>query len=126
MTPTIKIKDNSETVSVTVKADKYPQSIAGILWRYKPDFSADGKAGEFSSQISEIPLGLPGGLFEKFFLVEGGILNFQDNPPTPYQVVVTVRQGLETLLEVVPEHGGAGSIGKTDVPFYFDFQLKKS
>jgi hypothetical protein len=121
----VKIDENNVEVNLSIIAVDYPQSIAGIVWRYKSDESPDGKAGEFTTKIPEILLGLPNSIMNKFFLIEGAVLNHKDNPPTPYKVVVKVSQGETVLSKIVPEEGGAGQIGEEDISFVHTFVIKR-
>ena len=123
---TIQAAAHGGPLSVSIKADKFPQSIAGVVWRYKPDKAPDGKAGSFSTQIPEVPLGGPGAISGKFFLIEGAVLHHNDNPPTPYQVVVSVRQGTTVLHTEVPPDSGSGQISNKNVPFVYRFVVEVS
>lgn len=115
---------SSDPVSVTVTAPKFPQNIGGVIWRYNSDKTFDVKAGLFTTIASEIPLGAPGLIDEKFYLIEGGVLHNNDEPPSPYQVVVTITQNGNIIHQQVPPDNGFGKIGKNDIPFLYRFQIK--
>ncbi len=120
----IPINSAEGPVSVTVTAPKFPQSIGGVVWRYNADKTFDLKAGLFTNVASEVPLGAPGLVNNKFFLIEGGVLHQNDVPPTPYQVVVTILQNGKVLHQQIPPENGSGKIGNNDIPFLYRFQLK--
>ena len=120
----IKIPLADKAVTVKISADRYPQAITGVVWRYLEDKTPDGKAGRFNFEIPEVPLGSPEFVNKKLFLVQGVVLAQNDNPPTPYQVVVTVLQGDKDLSEEVPEDSGEGFIGSEDIPFIYRFSLE--
>jgi hypothetical protein len=121
--PTITISAMGGNVTATVSCPKFPQSIAGVIWRYNADQSFDQKAGTFKTDAPDIDLGTPATINGKFFLVEGTVLNQNDNPPTPYEVSVTITQDGQQLSSVVPSDGGAGNIGTQDIPFLYKFNL---
>lgn len=125
----IKVSDKAESVVVQIEANQFPQSIAGIVWRYKSDQQPDGIAGEFSTQITNIPLGTSDEIAEKYFLIEGAVLHQNDNPPTPYQVVVRIKEkekGEEEVIisQEVPQKGGSGRVGTDNVPFIYRFRIE--
>lgn len=119
----VNIRRDGAAVVAIVRVVKSPVNIAGVVWRYKNDQSKDGNAGIFTTNISEVPLGLPGDIAGKFFLVEGGILHNRYSPPLAYQVVITLMQGSDKVFEKVPATGGSGQVGKQDVPFFHSFKL---
>jgi hypothetical protein len=109
-------------ISVKIDADKFPQSVAGNVWRYLPTKEKDGKAGFFNSHIKEIPLGAPADINEKFFLLRAVVISQNDNPPTPYQLIVSVLQNGQELAKEVPENG-SGPLGKEDIVVDYKFQI---
>jgi hypothetical protein len=123
---TVNISTAGGVVSVKVEARQFPQSISGVIWRYKSDKTSDGKAGVFNTQIPEVSLGAPSSIKDKFFLVEGGVLHQNDDIPTPYQVVVTITQGDKVVLEEIPPDGGTGQIENKNIPFWYRFEVKSS
>ncbi len=125
----IKVSEEAESVILKIEAKQFPQSIAGIVWRYKVDQNPDGVAGEFSTQISDIPIGSSNEIKGKYFLIEGAVLHQNDNPPTPYQVLVTIKQkvkgdGENIVSEEIPENGGSGKVGTANVPFFYRFKVE--
>ena len=110
-------------VFVTISIPKFPQSLAGVVWRYNDNDQFDSKAGMFVTTASEVPLGAPSVIKTKKFLVEGAVLSHNDNPPTPYQVVVTVTQDSKILHSEIPSIGGFGKLADKNVPFLYRFQL---
>ncbi|QMW01502.1 hypothetical protein [Spirosoma foliorum] len=119
----IPISSSGGPVFVTVAIPKFPQSLAGIVWRYDAKDTFDTKAGMFVTTASEVPLGAPSVINTKKFLVEGAVLSHNDDPPTPYQVVVTVTQDGKILHSEIPSIGGFGKLADKNVPFLYRFQL---
>ena len=111
-------------VSVSITVPNFPQVVGGVVWKYNADKTPDGKAGIFTAKASEVPLGAPSVVANKFFLIEGAVLNHGDNPPTPYQVVVSITQNGKILQTEVPSINGSGKIGSEDEPFLYRFQLR--
>jgi len=110
-------------VSVEVSAPTTPHNVTGIVWRYDPQKQPKGAAGEFSHKVPTVPLGAVSSIHDNFYLIEGVVLNMNDNPPVHYQVVVSVLQQGATIHQQVPTNGGAGEIGSADVPFVYRFQI---
>lgn len=122
--PVIQATAGGGTITVRISSPDFPQTVAGKVWRYNADKTKDGAAGIFTSDAPEVPLGVPAQVNGKFFLIQGAVLHQNDDPPTPYQVVVTVKQGENVLHEAVPENNGAGQIGSEDIPFTYRFQME--
>lgn len=123
-TITARAADGPLTVEVTDPG--LPQNVTGVLWRYTPAKEPDGKVGRFTPQHPALPIGTVQSNAGRFFLVEGGVLHQDDNLPTPYQVVVTVRQPGKVLSEEVPTEGGSGQLGAQDVAFVYRFQIQEA
>ncbi|MBD2704045.1 hypothetical protein IC229_25595 [Spirosoma sp. BT702] len=119
----IPINANGEPISVTLAIPNFPQSIGGVVWRFNADKTFDVKAGLFTTTAGEVPLGAPSVVDDKIFLVEGAVIHHNDNPPTPYQVVVTITQNGKIIHTEVPSENGSGKIGTDNVPFLYRFQL---
>ena len=122
-TKTITINQTGGPIVIRVASDRFPQSIAGIIWRYDSAKKYEGKSGRFRTQVSEVALGVPENLVNKFFLVEGAVFHQSDSPPTPYQVEVTISQDGKILEQEIPDDKGEGSIGTENVAFVYKFQL---
>jgi hypothetical protein len=119
----IKASPAGPPISLRVASDKFPQSIAGIVWRYNADKSRDGKAGIFGTDAPSFTLGVPASVIDRYYLIEGAVLHQNDDPPTPFLVSVSLSQGAEVLFDGCPANGGSGTIGNADVPFRFTFRL---
>jgi hypothetical protein len=111
-------------LDVTIASPSHPQVLTGVLWRYKPDQTPDGVAGTFTPASPTAPIGNPTDNDGKFFMIEGAVLHQNDNPPTAYEVVVTVRHNGVAIHVDVPSDGGTGTIGSADVRFAYTFQIK--
>ncbi len=119
----VNIDKNGGVVQITVQDEKYPQSITGIIWRYNKDKTPDGKIGSFNSEINMIPIGQPEDCVDKLLLVDGIIVHQNDDPPTPYQVLVRVHQNQKEIFKMVPEDNGSGQLGKSNIQFTLRLQL---
>jgi hypothetical protein len=111
-------------LDVSIASPDFPQALSGVLWRYKPDQSPDGVAGTFEPGSPKAPFGNPTQNDGKFFQIEGTVLHHDDNPPTPYQVVVTVALNGVPLHADVPDDHGTGTIGNENKRFTYTFQVK--
>jgi hypothetical protein len=122
---TISVRAADGPLTVEISAPLYPQALAGVLWRYTPAKQPDGKAGQFTPQVSTVPLGPVTSNHGKFFMLEGVVLHQNDNPPTPYQAVITISQLGKVVSQEVPSDGGSGQIGSEDVLFVYRFQIQE-
>ncbi len=123
---TISARAADGPLTVEVTDPLFPQNVAGVLWRYTPAKVPDGQVGKFTPQDPSLPIGTVGSNAGRFFMVEGAVLSQNDTPPTPYQVVVTVRQPGKVLSQEVPPDGGSGQVGTQDVPFVYRFQIQEA
>src|SRR5437870_3362223 len=109
-------------VTLDVRADKYPQLITGRVWRYLENGNKDGLAGSFSTLRPTIDLGAPQNIANKKFYVAGMVFNHGDNPPTPYEVTIALKQGTNAVVPpTVPQDGGSGNIADDDRAFQYRF-----
>ena len=121
---TIEISAQGGSTSVRISSPQFPQTLAGVLWRYDASKNPDGKAGEFTPGIPTVPLGGSSAIDGKFYLIEGAVLHQNDNPPTPYQVVVSFTQDGNVIHEEVPEENGTGQLGSEDAVFAYRFEMR--
>lgn len=122
-TKTINMSAAGGPVNINVTCPDTPQSIVGIVWRYNANQTPDGQAGTFKTHSPEISLGQPGDINGKLFLVETVIINQNDSPPTPYEVLVTLTQDGNVLSSEIPQDGGSGTIGDKDIGCVYQFTL---
>jgi hypothetical protein len=123
-TTTIKINAGGGLISVNVSCPGFPFPIVGLIYRYNADGSYDQEAGLFTYNSPDVNLGAPTVILGKYFRVEGAVHAMGDNPPAPYKVVVTVSQDGTPLSSEVPENGGSGNIGGTDIHFRYQFTFQ--
>jgi hypothetical protein len=123
-TKLISINISANNVIAKIKATRFPQSIAGKIWRYNDDKSKDGVAGIFKTDKNVVDLGAPDSIQDKLFLVAGVVNHQNDDPPTPYEVTVTIEQDGKILASEVPENNGFGNIGSKNIVFTYAFQIK--
>jgi hypothetical protein len=119
----IQVSSAGGAVSVRVADMRHPQAIEARVYRFANASTNEGLAGRITEGMSEVLLGSPAAINGKFFLVDGNVVPFGDDPPTPFQVVVTVLQGGHEIDSAVPGDNGSGSIGKDPVPFRFPFSV---
>jgi|GEM_PF-3109153 len=122
--PVVNAVASGGPIALRVASPDFPQIVAGRVWRYNADMTPDGSAGTFNSDAPDVPLGAPGPMAGKYFLVQGVVLHQNDDPPTQYQVVVSVMQGENVLHREVPAHNGSGEIGGADIPFTYRFRME--
>ncbi len=122
-TSAIKISANGGPVTAKVSCPRFPQTIVGVIWRYNPDETFDFRCGTFQTDSQIVSLGTVTDTDGKLFLIEGAVLNQNDNPPTPYEIVVEIFQDGNLLNTEVPTDGGKGNIGDKDIAFVYHFTL---
>jgi hypothetical protein len=120
----VRLPAASGVLSVDISCPQFPQTLAGVLWRYSETKVPEGKAGSFGPRSGSMPIGSPPSNLNKFFLVEGAVLNHNDKTPTPYEVVVSILLDGRAIHAEVPPEGGTGQIGTNDMPFVYRFQLQ--
>lgn len=111
-------------VSVRVVERRRSHSVVSVVWRFDGVDQPEGVVGEISREIPEIPLGAPGTVDGKGFLVDGFVVPVVGQPPVPYQVVVTVLQGGREVHQTIPADHGTGTIGLNEIHFRYPFVLK--
>ncbi len=122
----IRVRAADGPLAVRLSCPRTPQSLAGVLWRYGEDENPKGKAGEFTPRIPVTPIGSLASVKGDFFQIEGVVIAQSDNPPTPYQVVVSILLNGQSVNDEVPEDGGTGSVGKEDQTFAYAFQIREA
>jgi hypothetical protein len=120
----VRLPAESGVLSVDLSCPQFPQTLAGILWRYSETKAPEGKAGTFAPRSSSMPIGSPASNLNKFFLVEGAVLHHNDKDLTPYEVIVSVLLDGRAIHAEVPPEGGTGQISRSDMPFVYRFQLQ--
>jgi hypothetical protein len=123
---TVQIQTNGGPVTLRVADETHPQAVTGVVWRYDASQKPDGWSVGFSSSAPEVNLGAPGDIDGKLYGVIGGVVHPQpaDSPPTRFEVTVTLFQGPQRLLAIVPEDGGKGTLSDKDAPFTFYFGVE--
>jgi hypothetical protein len=122
---TIQARSSGGPLSVTVASPRFPQNVSGVLWRYDASQQPEGEAGRFGPGAETVALGMPASVAGKLFMIEGAVLHQNDNPPTPYEVEVTVSQNGTVLARQVPAEGGSGQIGGENQPFVYRFTIRE-
>lgn len=123
----ITLERNNSPVSIIIEVPErrpiYPQTIGGNIHRYNKDQVLEKKVGVFGGSYTDVPVGVPNDLDDKYFLIQGGVVSHKDLTPTFYQVSVTVRQGESVLLTEIPEKW-SGELGENDIPLMYIIQTK--
>lgn len=120
--PSISARPGGGAVSVRVTDPTHPQSVTGVIWRYDAEQKPDGTAGQFGTDQPEVILGSAASVGGFFFQAEGAVLAQGDDPPSPYQVVISVLQDGAVLHRETPPNG-AGTVGDTNQPFVYAFRI---
>ena len=121
----IEVPAGSGPLSVELTSPLFPQSVAGVLWRFDAGKNPEGKAGAFTPKLNTVPIGSPASSRDKFYLLEGAVLHHGDREPTPYQVVISILSTGRAIHSEVPPENGTGQIKDQDVPFIYRFQVKE-
>ena len=124
MSTKIQISKTGGPVIVNVSCPRFPQSIVGIIYKYAADQTKEGQVGQFRTAAPNVMLGNPSDIDQKLFSVLAQVLPFNDDPPSPYEIVITVSQGGKQLSSEVPDDNGSGTIS-TDIItslYYFSIQ----
>lgn len=123
-TKLIQILKTGGPVIVNVSCPKYPQSVVGMIYKYGSDQTKEGQVGQFKTSSPNVPIGSPSAIDSKIFAVLSEVLPYNDDPPSPYEIQITISQDANQLLSVVPEDNGSGTIS-TDIImslYYFSIQ----
>jgi len=111
-------------IAVRLSCPRTPQSLAGVLWRYDSNQNPKGKAGEFTPKVPAAPIGNLASVKDDLFQIEGVVIAQGDDPPTPYQAVVSILLNGQSIHDEVPTDGGTGLVGRTDETFVYCFQIR--
>lgn len=118
------INPNRNGGPVTLNVDcANPQITAGVVFRFNADGSFDTEAGTYTNDKPDVSLGAVADIDGKQFSIEGIIKATNDNPPTPYKIVVTVSQDGNILKQEIPDDHGKGTVGATDVRYNYQFTI---
>lgn len=123
---TVEVDPDGEGVDLVLTLPT-PQLIGGRVWRYTDAKDPDGLVDQFDS-LSEttIALGAPDEVIDTRYLIMGWVIHQNDDPPTPYRILVSLTQGDEVLLEpTVPPDQGEGQIGDANVGFAYHLVLRR-
>jgi hypothetical protein len=104
-----------------------PQSVVGTVWKYALDASRTQwnrttavKAGTFNTSMPTVPIGSALSADDHLFFIVGTVIApTKDTPPTPYQVIVSLKQGERELSHEVPQDNGSGSLTGTNKVFVY-------
>lgn len=98
--------------------------VVSVVWRFATVADPEGVVGEISRGLPQVPLGGPGAVDGKGFLVDGYVVPATGRRASPYQVVVTVLQGGREVHQAVPLDCGTGTIGADEIHFRYPFVVK--
>ncbi|MEO7041603.1 MAG: hypothetical protein ABI035_05010 [Gemmatimonadaceae bacterium] len=118
----IAIPPDAGAITFGVACPASPQALSGIVWRYTTTQQPDGKCGEITPATPSVPLGSPGTIAGRYFVLEGAVLKLGSDGPIPYQVIVSLRGSNGTAFhQEVPQDGGVGTVDKESSPFQYSF-----
>jgi hypothetical protein len=119
----VKIDKNGGEESLKVWCPDYPQSISGDTEEYVVLSNLPVNAYPFSTANPETVLGKPNKVDQHYYMVNGAVLNQNDDPPTQYQVHIEIWQDGKQIDLVLDPEDGPGQISDTGMPFLHKFQL---
>ena len=122
--PQVTIARNGGPVTVRVVEDGHPESIVVAVWQFAATGERERLAGEIRRTQPNAELGSPAAIDGKAFVVDGFVVPFMSDPPSPYRIVVTVLQNGNELHRVTPTDGGTGTVGKKAVRFRYTFDVR--
>ncbi len=123
-TTKIKIAANGGPVTAKIKSKISPQVYTGVIWRYKEDETFEQRCGQYDHDQQEVLLGNSSEVADKLFLVEGVLINHNDNPPMKYNMEVSIIQDGNVVSKETPAENGSGKISDKDIAFIYRFNLK--
>jgi hypothetical protein len=122
---TVEVDPDGGAVELVLSMET-PQQFGGRVWRYTDAKDPDGLVDQFDG-LSEtaMELGGPDAVIDKRYLIMGWVVHQEDDPPTPYRLVVSLNQDGQELLEpTVPSDQGEGQIGDANVGFTYHLVLR--
>jgi hypothetical protein len=123
--PQVVIAQTGGAVTVRVEdVSASPQSLVAVVSQFAATGERERVVGEIRRTRPAVELGTPAAIAGKTFVVDGFVVPFMDDPPTPYRVEVTVLQDGQERHQEVPPDGGEGTIGKTAVRFGYTFDVR--
>jgi hypothetical protein len=122
--PQVSVARNGGSVAVRVVEDGHPESIVAAVWQFAPTGERERLAGEIRRTAPLAELGSPAAIGGKAFVVDGFVVPFMSDPPSPYRVVLTVLQDGKVLHREVPPDHGTGTVGKKAVRFGYSFDVE--
>jgi len=121
---TLKATRDGGVITVGISLPTSPHSAAAVIWRFSADGKREAEVGELTSLVPPVPIGDAVTNNSKKFYVRGKVLNENDNPPVPFQLLVTVGQGGKALLIEAPTEKEDSRIGSKDVRFIYRFVVE--
>jgi hypothetical protein len=119
----VTVDKNGGDISIKVSCPNYPQSISGQTWEYTGPGTSPVNNFPFSTAHPDNILGKPAATDKHLYLVDGAVLNQNDNPPTQYQVQIEITQDGKQLALVLQPPNAPGQISNADITISCKFQL---
>jgi hypothetical protein len=120
----VTVSPDGGPVSLRVADQHRTHALVSVVWRFAAHEVPEGVVGEISRELPQVPLGSPGSVDGKGFLVDGFVVPAPNQAPAPYQVVVTVLQGGREVHQTVPLDRGSGTLGPHEIRFRYPFVLR--
>jgi len=109
-------------ISIVVSIPNQPQNFVAKLFQYDLNKVLEKELGVMHFRSTELLIGMPSTLKQKFFAVSGLVIPTSNNPSF-YQVVVEIVQDGLTIFKETPIHGGSGTLSEKDISFIYGFIL---
>lgn len=122
--PEVPVAVGGGPVALRVAEYGRAHGVVSVVWRFSGLADPEGVVGEISRGLPQVPLGGPGAVDGKGFLVDGYVIPVTGRRASPYQVVVTVLQGGLEVHQAVPPDRGTGTIGSDEIRFRYPFVVK--
>jgi hypothetical protein len=97
--------------------------VVSVVWRFAGVALREGMVGEISRDLRRCHSAPRSAVDGKGFLVDGFVVPVADQPPAPYQVLVTLLQDGREVHKAVPVDCGTGTISPDEVRFRYPFVL---
>jgi len=120
----VSVPSDGGPVALCVAEHGRAHGVVSVVWRFAGVADPEGVVGEFRRGLPQVPLGGPGAVDGKGFLVDGYVVPATGPRASPYQVVVTVLQDGRVVHQAVPLDSGTGTIGPDEIRFRYPFVVK--
>jgi hypothetical protein len=125
--PSILVPSGTQSVRVGATDATHPQRVVGIVRQYSASWERfERDIGEFTNDTGAVEIQIAVAAGGRYFLVDGFVEPFGDNPPSPYKVTVSVVVDGAPFAGELKVQNGSGTIGKESVRFFCPFSVSVS